>query len=190
MIWCIILAVSDICRYISDLALFLFTGEIRLAGGGTFSEGRVEIFTNGEWGTVCDDHWDIHDATVVCKEIGFPSAVSAVRASHFGEGSGPIHIDDVECSGRETSIFNCRHRAGGSSCDHSRDAGVVCTSPGKMYLPFPYPVIISKSFSRQSVHVSISNILAEFYCRNSTNCMSFCFNPSFEFHSSIGRWRK
>lgn len=69
---------------------------------------------------------------MLCKENGFPSAISAVGSSHFGRGSGPIHLDDVDCSGQETSIFNCRVNQQ-SNCDHSEDAGVVCESPGKIF---------------------------------------------------------
>ncbi|PIK49864.1 putative scavenger receptor cysteine-rich protein type 12 isoform X1 [Apostichopus japonicus] len=101
---------------------------IRFVNGSSFNEGRVELLINGEWGTICDDYWDINDANVLCKENGFPSAISAVGSSHFGRGSGPIHLDDVDCSGQETSIFNCRVNQQ-SNCDHSEDAGVVCESP-------------------------------------------------------------
>lgn len=45
---------------------------IRLANGASPSEGRVEIQHNGKWGTICDDYWDLRDATVVCRMLGFP----------------------------------------------------------------------------------------------------------------------
>lgn len=61
---------------------------IRLAGGDNDSSGRVEVYHNGTWGTICDDFWDIRDARVVCRELGFEDAYSAPAFAHFGQGEG------------------------------------------------------------------------------------------------------
>ena len=102
-------------------------GTIRLVNGHNESEGRVEIYLQGQWGTICDDHWDIQSATVVCKQLGFLDAISAVGNAEFGEGSGPIHLDDLLCVGNESALINCSARPiGEHNCDHSEDAGVRC----------------------------------------------------------------
>ena len=102
-------------------------GAIRLVNGNNASEGRVEIYLQGQWGTICDDHWDIREATVVCKQLGFLDAISAVGNAEFGEGSGPIQLDDLNCVGNETALINCSARAiNEHNCTHSEDVGVRC----------------------------------------------------------------
>ena len=102
---------------------------IRLVGGRGPHEGRVEVFYRGAWGTVCDDDWDITDAGVVCRELGFSGAVSAFKEAHFGKGLGPIWLDDVRCRGNECRLDHCLHRGvGKENCHHGEDAGVVCQS--------------------------------------------------------------
>ena len=46
-------------------------GDIRLVGGASNLEGRVEICDSNTWGTVCDDFWGTADANVVCGQLGF-----------------------------------------------------------------------------------------------------------------------
>ena len=102
---------------------------LRLIGGSGPGEGRVEIYYNDTWGTVCDDNWDKNDARVVCRQLGYSFAVSAPHSARFGQGSGKIWLDDVQCQGNESSIVNCRHRPWGeNNCGHHEDASVICSS--------------------------------------------------------------
>ena len=102
-------------------------GAIRLVGGASDSEGRVEVYHNNTWGTVCDDGWDITDANVVCQQLNYSGAISALGEAYFGAGSGPIHYDDVVCNGTETRLADCAHNGVGiHNCYHGEDAGVRC----------------------------------------------------------------
>ncbi|NXV47708.1 MARCO protein, partial [Uria aalge] len=101
---------------------FGFNSFIRIAEGGR--RGRVEIFYQGSWGTICDDGWSTQDATVVCRMLGYSRALSAFTAS---PGSGQIWLDDVNCSGSEYSIFDCpKSKWGVHNCSHNEDAGLEC----------------------------------------------------------------
>ena len=51
-------------------------------------EGRVEVYFNNTWGTICDDYWDLRDARVACRQLGFVDAISAEVFSRFGIGEG------------------------------------------------------------------------------------------------------
>ena len=89
----------------------------------------MEVYYNGEWGTVCDDKWHLDDAQVVCNELGVGKAIAAKRKAYYGEGSGNIWLDNINCIGTELTIRNCSNRGWGvHNCRHTEDAGVQCTS--------------------------------------------------------------
>ena len=105
-------------------------GSVRLVGGDTTLEGRVEVFLLGQWGTVCDSNWDFVDAIVVCRQLGNLQAVEAPRYAAFGAGSGPSWYYRMYCTGTERNLTECTKSISntGSACPHSRDAGAVCSS--------------------------------------------------------------
>lgn len=103
-------------------------GTIRLANGKTACQGRVEVYYQGNWGTVCDDDWVLNNAMVVCQQIGCGSAVSAHTNSYFGYGTGLILLDNVNCHGTEQELSKCKSLGWGKhNCGHHEDAGVICT---------------------------------------------------------------
>ena len=96
--------------------------------GSSQYEGNVEVLFNGTWGTVCDDGWGITDASVVCRELGYSSAIMFTHKGYFGRGSGPIWMDDVKCTGLEYELSGCKSNGVGThNCIPGEEAGVVCS---------------------------------------------------------------
>ena len=100
---------------------------VRLVGGSSYNEGRVELYYNYRWGTVCDDRWDDTDAGVVCRQLGFGSSGTAIKSAGFGQGSGSIWLDSVTCTGNESTLASCGHLGVGISRNCYEVAGVRCT---------------------------------------------------------------
>ncbi|KAG9466924.1 hypothetical protein GDO78_015888 [Eleutherodactylus coqui] len=101
---------------------------IRLVGGDSSCSGRVEVFYQRAWGTVCDDTWDLNDAHVVCRQAGCGHAQRAPGGAYFGPGSGSIWLEKLFCNGNETAVSQCAGVVSKNSlCTHSQDAGVICT---------------------------------------------------------------
>ena len=106
------------------ICVFVTNSDIQLVGGSDPHEGHVEVYHNGAWGTVCDDHWDLQDAAVVCHQLGYFNASAALG---FGAGSGPILFSELACIGNESTITECHHLLTGvHNCTHNEDVGVVC----------------------------------------------------------------
>ncbi|XP_029427741.1 HHIP-like protein 1 [Rhinatrema bivittatum] len=104
-------------------------GTVRLVNRADLTgQGRVEIHINGQWGTVCNDHFDRHAAAVVCRQLGYPSVLKVAKRAEFGEGVGlRILLDDVKCKGSEGTLLECqRSMIGQHDCTHQEDVGVVC----------------------------------------------------------------
>ncbi|XP_039374737.1 deleted in malignant brain tumors 1 protein-like isoform X1 [Mauremys reevesii] len=102
--------------------------QLRLVNGSSRCSGRVEVLHNQQWGTVCDEGWDLQDAGVVCRQLGCGTALSAPGLAEFGEGSDHIWLAEVNCTGTEAALSECRASPwGGKNCTHRKDAGVDCS---------------------------------------------------------------
>ncbi len=96
---------------------------MRLQNGFDDRSGRVLVYHDGQWGTVCDRSFDDQAARVVCRQLGLQGGT----ANFFGMGYGPIWLGRFSCSGSESSLVKCsRDTWGDGGCKHVDDAGVVC----------------------------------------------------------------
>ena len=98
---------------------------MRLVGGSSLNEGRIEVYYSGEWGTVCSDGWDDSDSSLVCSQLGFKSSKTSEESV---PGTGRIFLDNVICSSNDTILANCGHYGVGITinCDHSKDVAIKC----------------------------------------------------------------
>ena len=79
---------------------------LRLVDGNGFSTGRLEVFHEEIWGTVCDDGWSQINNIVACRELGFSTGTFT---REFPGGRGQIWLDDVDCTESDLSLKFCRH---------------------------------------------------------------------------------
>ena len=105
---------------------------MRLQGPSSANgSGRIEVFHDGQWGTICNNFWNINDAKVACRQLGYSYAVRVLPNSLVPDGTGQIWLDNVGCIGNEESLSSCYHRGWGvHECGHNNDAGVECSSTG------------------------------------------------------------
>lgn len=86
------------------------------------------MYWNGQWGTVCHNNFDITDANVICRYLGYPGASLALWYAHFGQGYGPVWFGDMNWFENNASPYYCSKTAYemAPGCGHDKDASVVC----------------------------------------------------------------
>ncbi|XP_001196501.2 uncharacterized protein LOC756768 [Strongylocentrotus purpuratus] len=152
-------------------------GELRLGGGSTAREGRLEVaYENniqpGKWASVCGDGWTNEDAIVACNEAGFPGPAVAIRHAKekYGESYLNVMLTNVNCNPEAPSLLECRNTsADARPCRTGREAGAICQMPGY-------------EGCYKMVEVSLKSD-AFMISKNMTldTCMGFCMNRTIRF---------
>ena len=92
------------------------------------SQGQVEIGIDGVWGGVCQTGWDIQDATVICRQLGYTYALAATYDNSFGSSlNSRAWISDLACRGEEGTILDCPYTGWNVACSTDQRAGIVCS---------------------------------------------------------------
>ena len=100
---------------------------IRLFGGQNAHEGHVDVFLHGHWFSLCGTDWDLLEAIVACRQLGYHTAEAALRASPFGNTGGPNWMVVGQCTGYEANLTQCKQNYGHGPC-RNYHAGVICSS--------------------------------------------------------------
>ncbi|KAG3263942.1 deleted in malignant brain tumors 1 [Ictidomys tridecemlineatus] len=175
------------CGHHEDAGVICSDRALRLAGGRGRCEGRLEVRHEGVWGTVCDDHWNIRNARVVCRLLGCGRALGAPGRGRFGPGIGPILMDDVRCTGHEDALERCAHAGWARhNCRHSEDAGVLCAGPADsavpkdnaqlFCLPHLFRAVIDRGYLRRLGYSSWDIHLNDNLCRPRVSGRFLIFN--------------
>ncbi|XP_044516203.1 scavenger receptor cysteine-rich domain-containing protein SCART1-like [Gracilinanus agilis] len=155
-----------LCHHEHEVRVICEEDKLRVMGGKDGCSGRVEIWHGGSWGTVCDDSWDLADAEVVCQQLGCGPAISAPGEAAFGQGTGKVWLDEVQCKGNELSLWDCpANHWGHSDCGHKEDAAVNCSDerqsttsppqtgnlPFSLFMAFIHHVILKDNYFQSQI---------------------------------------
>ncbi|XP_071807421.1 uncharacterized protein [Asterias amurensis] len=168
----VILVMSLGVLLVSDTVTSLYTeGDVRLQGvDNSALQGRLEVYHEGAWVSVCDPSWDIRKGDVVCRQLGFSGgAMSTDTNAVFGQGTSTSWLTDVTCSGNENSLTECMDLTYGTNmCSHGTDVGVRCTYPmyeGCYVASFAGP-LVDNSIESQLMTISLCLELCRGYSKN------------------------
>jgi deleted-in-malignant-brain-tumors protein 1 len=127
------------CTHRDDVGVScsLTDGQVRLVGGHSSRSGRVEIYHNNQWGTVCNRLFSMNEARVVCSQLGYPTSSPQIHSGgYYGEGNDTVSLDFVKCEGHESRLSLCSNSGWGiGKCTHEDYVGVTCSKyNGAFYL--------------------------------------------------------
>ena len=98
-----------------------------MTGGLTIYEGQVEVFVNGQWGTVCGDRINTNEAETLCQSLGFGPHQSFASGTTFGDSADtPLVISDLMCSDYYDHFMKCTFNKLSPVCSPSNSLALKC----------------------------------------------------------------
>ncbi|XP_075986562.1 lysyl oxidase-like 2 [Anticarsia gemmatalis] len=155
------------------------SASLRLVGGRSNNEGRVEIYYNKTWGSICPDGWTLYEASAVCRHLALGYAEQAAQTDFFG--SSKIVLSGVHCEGNETNLFQCKHQEYGDvTCpgENGHVAVVVCTHQLA-------DLVLDTSAIERSAHLQ-DVLMFQLQCAMEENCLS---KSAYEIQRTNPNWQ-
>lgn len=116
-----------ITRVIFIIVIVSLIGDVRLVDGGSDNQGRIEIYFNSTWWSICASHFNHEAFGTVCRMLNLPEPTERYHDSEFDSGNEPILPMDFSCDGHESALLNCRHEDYyDHHCHEGNTVGVVC----------------------------------------------------------------
>ena len=193
---CSILTAPASIRFLLSLILFLAylglstaqrEGDVRLIGPTDY-QGTVAVYHNGEWGTICDDSWNSRDADVICKQLGFEKSNRIWYNAYYGQGPGPIFVDQIDCPISAKTILDCKPTVenwGIHDCSKKEDAGVDC----KRKIPVKPPDMPIKISCPEHVQNGSCNVCPQKQHPSPGDCYPRAIVEGIIFANYNNRWR-
>ena len=104
-----------------------FCPPVQLVGGKSENEGRVEIYYNNTWGTVCSTYWNKYDSNTVCWQLGYTEAIKYYLSPLSDQENSPVWMNKVYCGAYEICLGKCPFAGfGDNNCRHRQDVFVSC----------------------------------------------------------------
>ncbi|XP_045490332.1 lysyl oxidase homolog 2B [Pieris rapae] len=165
-------------RYLHDV-INVRGASLRLVGGRNSFEGRVEIYYNNVWGSICPDGWTLYEASAICHHLALGYAEQALQTDYFG--SSRIILSGVQCEGNETNLFSCKHRQFGNvMCPGGKGhvAAVICSH----YLA---DLLLDTNAIESSAHLQDAPMF-QLQCAMEENCLS---KSAYEIQKTNPNWQ-
>uniref|UniRef100_A0A8C4NW11 Lysyl oxidase homolog n=1 Tax=Dicentrarchus labrax TaxID=13489 RepID=A0A8C4NW11_DICLA len=165
---------SEDCQHMEDAAVRCsvpymgLESLIRIVGGRSNYEGRVEVQVGSKWGTVCSTGWTTKEAMVVCRQLGLGYSMHAINETWYWDSSNVTEMimSGVKCTGNEMSLSQCQHHKT-VSCQKSAAkfaAGVICSDTAS-------DLILNAPLVQQTVYIE-DRPLHMLYCAAEEDCLS------------------